>query len=490
MAKQFFPFDSGDGSAVRTAQWSAMMRAAIASGVVKDSLNQLQVYADSTGMQIKIKSGMALIMGHYYSNDSEEILAIDASHATLARWDIVALQVDWTASNNQISTVIVKGTASASPALPALTKTTSKWQIPLAKIVVAAASITVAAGAVTDMRSFMGGTSGVAGDNSTWVNKSGIQLINGMVVVNDPNNDNAVRTTTIEGDQSACGIVDGVIDNDASGTIIKSGRHIVLVVGNVTRGHRLIPSTTPGYAKDSGYTQKNGADLGCAKTSFTGSVGAVEADLDIHPTNGVNSLSLVTQSTFTMTGSGSTLVTVQNGVDLLLVIVASKRASSTCIPTAMTLDSVAIELLNNEIQYSTNFHGITIADLRLPAIGVGKTLSITAPSGSVLTGLILQYVGSQPTPLRTRASASLAGGATSIAASPESVLNDLIIDCLCAATQTPWTQSAGQTIISQNVSQAPQLAVSVKPGAAGSTPMGWSGASSMGVYSAVAIKGA
>ncbi len=490
MAKKFYPFDSGDGSTVRTSQWSAMMSAAIPSGVVKDFLNQMQVYADSTGMQIKIKSGAAWIMGHYYANDSEEVLAIDASHATLARWDLVALQVDWAASNNQISTVIVKGTASASPSLPALTQTTSKWQIPLAKIVVAAAAITIAAGAVADMRSFMGGTSGVAGDNSTWTNKSGIQLTNGMVVVNDPNNDNAVRTTTIEGDQSAVGVVDGIINVDSSGTIVKSGRHVVLVVGNVTRGHRLIPSTTPGYAKDSGYTQKNGADLGIAKTSFTGSVGTVEADLDIHPANGANSLQLLTTTTPVIgTASFTVPVTIENGTDLLVVCLASKKASTTGLPTAVTIEGVSMTLSANEGSVGSSLYGVTYAILRLPPIGIGKTLSITAPASSEINGVAIGFVGSASSPTRTKVYSSM-NSATTVSGTPDSVVSDLVLDVICTNVQTVWTPNGGQTIVRNDVSKSPQLGVSIKAGAAGTTSMGWSGASTYGFYSAIAIKGA
>jgi hypothetical protein len=155
MTKTFIPFDSGAGASVFTAQWSKMMRTQFKDGVISNYLNDLQVYADSTGMQVKVKSGAGWIKGHYYENDLEEILAITAANATLARWDLVVLEVDWTKADNQMIAKVITGTPAASPALPALTQNTSVWQIPLAKVVVGAAVSTIIAGNVSDLRFYM-----------------------------------------------------------------------------------------------------------------------------------------------------------------------------------------------------------------------------------------------------------------------------------------------------------------------------------------------
>ncbi|MEN6522836.1 MAG: hypothetical protein ABFD14_03840 [Anaerolineaceae bacterium] len=154
MTKTFIPFDSGAGASVFTAQWSKMMRTQFKDGVISNYLNDMQVYADSTGMQVKVKSGAGWIKGHYYENDLEEILAITAANATLARWDLVVLEVDWTKTDAQMIAKVITGTPAASPALPALTQNTSVWQIPLAKVVVGAAVSTIAAGNVSDLRIF------------------------------------------------------------------------------------------------------------------------------------------------------------------------------------------------------------------------------------------------------------------------------------------------------------------------------------------------
>lgn len=177
MTKTFIPFDSGAGASVFTAQWSKMMRTQFKDGVISNYLNDLQVYADSTGMQVKVKSGAGWIKGHYYENDLEEILAITAANATLARWDLVVLEVDWTKTDAQMIAKVITGTPAASPALPALTQNTSVWQIPLAKVVVGAAVSTIAAGNVTDLRFYMDDQDkGWVPVKETWTYVSGITV--------------------------------------------------------------------------------------------------------------------------------------------------------------------------------------------------------------------------------------------------------------------------------------------------------------------------
>lgn len=155
MTKLFGPFNNGVGASMFEAQWSNMMRTIISDGVVKSYLNELEIYADSTGMQVKAKTGGGWIKGHYYQNDAEETLALTTANPTLGRWDLVVLEVDWTKSDNQMSVVVIAGTPAASPALPSLTQSTSKWQIALAKVVVGAGVTTINAGNITDSRNMV-----------------------------------------------------------------------------------------------------------------------------------------------------------------------------------------------------------------------------------------------------------------------------------------------------------------------------------------------
>jgi hypothetical protein len=148
MTESSYPFDNAD---VYEAQWSQMLRqAAICNGYVPLHLNELLVYADSTGMQVKVKTGSAWIMGHFYMTDAELTKAIAASDATNPRWDIVVARLDWT--NNLISIAVVTGTPAGSPSVPAVTQSTSVWEIKLAKVYIGATVTTIAADKVTDQR--------------------------------------------------------------------------------------------------------------------------------------------------------------------------------------------------------------------------------------------------------------------------------------------------------------------------------------------------
>lgn len=165
MTQTYFPFATGSGSNVTQAQWGQMAQYWMSTGVIKGALNELSVYADSTGMQCKVKSGNAWIQGFYFQSDAEVVMPISAANATNPRIDRVALQVDWT--NNNISIIILQGTPASSPTPPALTQNTSLWQISLAQVYVGANVSTIAAGNITDERSFTQNANIVAsGSNS------------------------------------------------------------------------------------------------------------------------------------------------------------------------------------------------------------------------------------------------------------------------------------------------------------------------------------
>lgn len=85
MTEIFYPFDSGAGASVLESQWSEMARNWVSTGVLYDWLNKLAVYADSTGMQVKVRTGAAWMRGHFYKNDAEKILTIATSDPTNPR---------------------------------------------------------------------------------------------------------------------------------------------------------------------------------------------------------------------------------------------------------------------------------------------------------------------------------------------------------------------------------------------------------------------
>lgn len=151
MTEYYYPFDAGAGSSIYEGQWSKLIRnTALVNGYVPLYLNELLVYGDSTGMQVKVKTGGMWIMGHYYETDAELTKAIAASDPTNPRWDRVVARLDW--SNNLVSVAVVTGTPAGSPAIPALTQSSTIWEIGIALVYVTAAVATIAADKVYDYR--------------------------------------------------------------------------------------------------------------------------------------------------------------------------------------------------------------------------------------------------------------------------------------------------------------------------------------------------
>ena len=150
MAQTSWPFENVDTSETQFSQWARN----IGEGVKRNTLNELEVYGDSSGMVVKAESGQAMVRGHYYNNSAEETLVITAADPSNDRIDNVVIELD--PSANTIVLKVVAGTPAGSPTAPTLTQTDAGiYQIKLAEVFVEAASTTVDAGDVTDSRSYL-----------------------------------------------------------------------------------------------------------------------------------------------------------------------------------------------------------------------------------------------------------------------------------------------------------------------------------------------
>ena len=155
MAQSSWPFENIDTSETQFSQWARN----IGEGVKTGSLNELEVFADSTGMQVKVKSGQAMVRGHYYQNTAELTLTVTAADLSNPRIDTVLIELD--PSANTIVLKVVAGTPGASPTPTALVQTDSGvYQFKLAEVLVATGAITIIAGAVTDGRTYLGAFTG------------------------------------------------------------------------------------------------------------------------------------------------------------------------------------------------------------------------------------------------------------------------------------------------------------------------------------------
>jgi hypothetical protein len=148
----YFPFAAGAGQVTTVAQWEILApRVGLRNGVVIGDLNEMAVFADATGMQVKVPTGRVVIAGHVGEASTQKALTVSAAHATLTRIDLVVARLDLT--NSRIELDVVAGTPGAGVA-PALTQTSTVWEIALGRVTVPGADTTIDAGQVLDVRSF------------------------------------------------------------------------------------------------------------------------------------------------------------------------------------------------------------------------------------------------------------------------------------------------------------------------------------------------
>jgi hypothetical protein len=147
MAQKGWPFEDIDTSETEFSLWAKNM----GEGVINDKGLELEPFADGSGMNVKVRTGQALVRGHYYDNTSEVTLTIAPANLSLPRIDRVVLRLDPTA--NTLLLAVLTGTPNASPVAPALTQTESAlYEFPIALVAVAAAAVVISSGNVTDQR--------------------------------------------------------------------------------------------------------------------------------------------------------------------------------------------------------------------------------------------------------------------------------------------------------------------------------------------------
>lgn len=152
MTQTAWPFDNADTT---EGQFSQLFRRLQSTGVSgSPATTDLKVTGDSTGMNVKVAIGYALVRGHAYKSDAITTLTIGAATAS-PRIDLVVLRLDPTA--NSIVLAVVAGTPAASPSTPTLTQTDEgTYEVAIGQVAVGASVSTISAANVSDIRPFLG----------------------------------------------------------------------------------------------------------------------------------------------------------------------------------------------------------------------------------------------------------------------------------------------------------------------------------------------
>jgi hypothetical protein len=165
---EYAPFDDGAGSNVTEEGWRKIMAPLSTPGAMRDVLNGLSVYADGTGMQVKVRTGEVWAQGHRGAINTEKTLPIASSAGIGAgqeRRDRVIYRVDY--SDNNVELDVLTGTPGTIPAAGAgLTRNGSIFEGSLAEVVVPQSDVSIDAAQVYDARVFGGPTTDPVSDDS------------------------------------------------------------------------------------------------------------------------------------------------------------------------------------------------------------------------------------------------------------------------------------------------------------------------------------
>lgn len=137
-----------DPGSYDAAKFAEFVLAIMGDGYRHGYLNALAVSAQTPNiMAVNVATGGALIQGCWVKSDAVTALTIDTAHATLDRIDRIVVRKDAT---TDITIAVLKGTAAASPAAPALTQVAGgTWEISLAQVLVTHAITEISGNALT-----------------------------------------------------------------------------------------------------------------------------------------------------------------------------------------------------------------------------------------------------------------------------------------------------------------------------------------------------
>lgn len=152
---------------------------AFKSGIIGGVGANLAVTATGSGMNVTVGSGAALVKGVLYDRYTSATVAVAASHATLGRLDYIVIRVVPQGSGENIEgkseLVVITGTPATTPALPALTQTTSLYEFAIGYVTVDAAVTTIASNKVAySSTSLVGATPPSFGVNSSHLDSNSV----------------------------------------------------------------------------------------------------------------------------------------------------------------------------------------------------------------------------------------------------------------------------------------------------------------------------
>lgn len=128
-----------------------LIKQLFSDGIMPNVSTNMQVVAGS-GMKAVVKAGFAICNGCLKLEEEQKTLTLEAADTSYGRIDTIVLRLDDNDNARSCEFAVVKGTASANPVRPALTRNQSVWELGLADIKVPKQSVAVRNDRITDTR--------------------------------------------------------------------------------------------------------------------------------------------------------------------------------------------------------------------------------------------------------------------------------------------------------------------------------------------------
>ena len=112
--------------------------------------NGCQVLGNTNDMAVNLSIGRAFIEGYRYINKQVKTLAIDNADGVLGRIDNIVIRLDLT--NRNITAQVIKGAFSNNPIAPNLTRTSTIYDLRIAKVYVPAGTTEITQDLIEDCR--------------------------------------------------------------------------------------------------------------------------------------------------------------------------------------------------------------------------------------------------------------------------------------------------------------------------------------------------
>ena len=127
--------------------WRKFLAPIIHDGPIRGVLDELEVFADDSGMQVKVRTGAAHIQGQFGRWDTVRTLPIASNALGGTRHDLVVIRSDFA---DQMELDVVTGLAIAND--PTVTRDTARWEIAIGRVKVPNAAPSIVGAHVIDIR--------------------------------------------------------------------------------------------------------------------------------------------------------------------------------------------------------------------------------------------------------------------------------------------------------------------------------------------------